>query len=397
MPPSTLVLAADYPPQLGGVATYAGSFVGALDAAGFGVRVVTAAPGPAVDPVPTVRTGGVWNRKHLKILPLLGAGAGECLRRRPDVLVLMKCNHEGVAGWPLAALTGARRVVVAYGSEILRFRDGPMGPALRRLMRGADRVVACSGYTGRLVVDGLGVDPGRVVVVPPVVEPTPEPTGEGLEEIRARYRLHGRRVLLTVARLVKRKGHDRVLRALAALRGDCPDLVYVIAGDGGDRPYLERLIGELGVGDLVRMVGAAPAVEIDRLYRACDLFVMPSRREGVDVEGFGIAFLEAGLRRKPVVAGDCGGVADAVVDGGTGLLVDPDDWRATAAAIRVLLDDPERARRLGRAGRERALHEFGRDRQVERLRATGESMGLFGPAIATAEFSSAGVMAESPG
>ena len=397
MTPSTLVLAADYPPQLGGVATYAGSFVAALDAAGFGVRVVTAATGPAVDPVPTRRSAAVWNRKHVKALPLLVNGARECLRGRPDVLVLMKCNHEGIAGWPLSAWTGARRIVVAYGSEILRFRDGPTGPALRRLMRGADRVVACSGYTGRLVVDGLGVDPARVVVVPPVVEPTPEPTGEGLDAVRARYRLQGRRVLLTVARLVKRKGHDMVLRALAALRGEYSDLVYVIAGDGGDRPYLEGLIAELGVGDRVRMIGAVPTAEIDPLYRAADVFVMPSRREGIDVEGFGIAFLEAGLRCNPVVAGDCGGVADAVVDGTTGLLVDPDDWQATAAAIRDLLDHPERARRLGRAGRERALHDFGRDRQVERLRAMGESMGLFGPVVAATEFSSAVAMAESPG
>ncbi|RUL87636.1 glycosyltransferase family 4 protein [Tautonia sociabilis] len=375
-----LMLSADAPPQLGGVSAYSESIARSLVELGVDLSVEASVPDPSDRPIggaPTRRGPSVLNRKYVKILPLFAAGLRGCLRFPRPMLLLMKCNHEGVAGYVLHRLFGVRYAVVAFGSELLQFSDRRWtGPFLRRMMRRAECVVAISAYTRDLVVDGLGVDPGRVLIVPPIVEPTPEPTDEGLDAIRDRFELHGKRVLLTVARLVRRKGHDMVLRALADLREDYPDLAYVIVGDGGDREALERQIRALGVGDLVRMVGARSAEEVDALYRVSEIFVMPSRREGCDIEGFGIAFLEANLRRKPVVAGRCGGVADAVVDGETGMLVDPTRWEETAAALRTLLDDPDRGRRMGDSGRDRALRAFGRDRQVECLREVVDRLGL---------------------
>jgi len=120
---------------------------------------------------------------------------------------------------------------------------------------------------------------------------------------RARYGLDGKLVLLTVARLVRHKGHDQVLRALAGLVDRHPHIVYLIVGAGEERASLERQIACLGLTPLVRMLGGLPQADVDSLYQACDVFVMPSRQEGTDVEGLGMVYFEAALRGKPVIGG----------------------------------------------------------------------------------------------
>ncbi|HTY08051.1 MAG TPA: glycosyltransferase, partial [Candidatus Edwardsbacteria bacterium] len=144
--------------------------------------------------------------------------------------------------------------------------------------------------------------------------------------------------------------------ALPAISATCPDLRYVVVGEGPDLPRLRSLAGELGVLDRVTFTGRLDDAAVVALYHACDLFLMPSRTtlEPPNVEGFGISFLEAAACGKPVIGGRSGGIPDAVIDGITGLLVDPNDPRQIAAAALAVLRDPGYARSLGKAGRERA-------------------------------------------
>ena len=128
-----------------------------------------------------------------------------------------------------------------------------------------------------------------------------------------------------------------------------PDVVYLVTGKGESEDTLRRLVGELGLGDHVVFGGSVPADLLPGLYHACDVFVMASRRLGSSVEGFGIVCLEAAAAARPVIAGRSGGVADAVEDGVTGLLVDPEDPEAIGGAISRLLEDPRLARRMGEA------------------------------------------------
>jgi phosphatidylinositol alpha-1,6-mannosyltransferase len=131
-----------------------------------------------------------------------------------------------------------------------------------------------------------------------------------------------------------------------------PDVEWVVIGDGPLRPELERLARDEGVGDVVRFLGQVSDEQRDEWLRQADLFAMPSRLPGGELagEGFGIVYLEAGAYGKPVIAGNVAGARDAVIDGETGLLVDPTDERAVADAIVRLLLDRELARQLGEGG-----------------------------------------------
>jgi phosphatidylinositol alpha-1,6-mannosyltransferase len=167
-------------------------------------------------------------------------------------------------------------------------------------------------------------------------------------------------VILTLARLDERyKGHDMMLQALPLIRARVPDVTYVIAGDGRYRHYYQRVATALGVGDHVVFTGRVTDEDRLVLYDRCDLFALISR-EAPDggCEGFGIVFLEAAARGKPAVGGRSGGVPDAIVDGVTGLLVEPTDVEAIAGACVRLLTDRDLARRMGCSGRERVQASF---------------------------------------
>lgn len=168
-----------------------------------------------------------------------------------------------------------------------------------------------------------------------------------------------RKVLLTVGGLKARKGQDLVIRALALLKKDYPELLYVVVGDGHTRPGLEQLAKDIGVSDLVRFTGSKTGDELLRYFRACDVYVHTPRVENLTFEGFGIVYLEASACGKPIVATDAGGVSDAVIDGKTGIVVRDGDVPAIAAAIAGLFKDPALAARMGEEGkRYAAAHDW---------------------------------------
>ena len=176
-------------------------------------------------------------------------------------------------------------------------------------------------------------------------------------------------ILLSVARLVEWKGQDVVLQALPRIREAFPTVYYVIVGKGPYQEALQELSQRLGVEEAVIFAGFVPDEQLPLYYAAADVVVLPSReiRPGVPVEGFGITLMEAAASGKPVVAGNVGGTDDAVVDGVTGLLVDPNDVEAVADAILALLNDPAKAAQMGAAGRERAVADFTWAMQAERF------------------------------
>ena len=201
----------------------------------------------------------------------------------------------------------------------------------------------------------LGTTPSRFR---PGIDPRP---------VRRKYGLDGGPWILTAARLDYHKGIDTVIRALPAIRAVCPTARYVVAGVGIRRGYLERLIAELGLGDAVRLLGFVPDEELPALYNAADVFVLDSRRFDLLVEGFGIAILEASACGLPVIGGRSGGIPEAVRDGETGLVIDPEAPAAVAAAVSQLLADGETRRRMGAAGRAAVERYYNWDRVVADL------------------------------
>jgi phosphatidylinositol alpha-1,6-mannosyltransferase len=275
------------------------------------------------------------------------------------------CGHVLTAPAALAArrLFGIPYVVFTYAYEVRRRQRRGI---VRRLLRGADMVMACSGFTRAAVLDH-GVAAERVRLLYPGVDAarfSPSDGNGGERDPRVR-------TILSVARLTELyKGHDTVIRALPLIRARCPGARYVIAGGGRLRDYLVRVAQSVGVDEAVVFAGEVADAELERLYHSADVLVQLSRESasGGGAEGFGIVCLEAAACGKPIVAGRSGGLVDAVADGETGILVDPLDLAGAAEAIVSVLEDASLARRLGEAGRRRVLERFTWDAMAARAR-----------------------------
>jgi phosphatidylinositol alpha-1,6-mannosyltransferase len=169
--------------------------------------------------------------------------------------------------------------------------------------------------------------------------------------------------------VVARKGQDTVIRALPKILKEFPDVQYWVAGRGAHLASLKALVTQLGLEDNVQFLGFVSAEQRLRLYQECTIYLMPSRTIGDqgDFEGFGITYLEANACGRPTIGGRSGGVADAVLDGETGFLVNPESPDEIAEKTLRLLRDPELAARLGRQGRERIERELNWDATARKL------------------------------
>ena len=240
---------------------------------------------------------------------------------------------------------------------------------LKKIIGEANAIVANSYFTKDKLLY-LGADAKKITVVHPGPNLENQDVSQlKLKKIIATHRLQNRKVLLTVGRLVKRKGHDMVLRALPQIIKQVPNVVYLIIGDGPDRQELVKLTNQLRLGDRVKFLGQVASWDLPAYYQACHVFIMPSRQINTwDVEGFGIVYLEANLFGKPVIGGKSGGIAEAVVDGQTGLLVSPTDQDQIAKAAVRLLTDTAYAERLGLQGLERTTSQFDWEGQTAKIK-----------------------------
>lgn len=291
-----------------------------------------------------------WSAVHARALPAHGLP--------PRAVYCGSALPAGVLARLISRHAGVPYAIFAHGAEVLRAAQAPHHRALLgAVLQGAARVAAVSSFTAG-VVQELGVDPSRIVRTPPGIDPAPFTRGTDGRRTRERLGLEGRRVILTHGRLDPRKGHDVVIDALGHVAKRHPDVSYVISGTGPTRDALAERAAREGVADRVVFAGRIATEDVADLYAACDVFAMPSRRVGANVEGFGIVALEAAAAERAVIAGRSGGVADAVEDGVTGMLVDAESVDAVGAALRTLLDDHERRHAMGRAGRARVIERF---------------------------------------
>jgi phosphatidyl-myo-inositol dimannoside synthase len=265
----------------------------------------------------------------------------------------------GLIGWFQNVFRGRKYGVSVHGMDVLKLtRYAVLRSMVKAILQRADAVIVNSAYVKRLMME-LGVKEERLQVVYPGVEEQYDRMEKDPALIR-KHSLEGKYVLMTLGRLVGRKGFDMVIRAMPEVRKAIPDAVYLIVGGGPEREALERLAKETGVSDCVVFAGRAADEDLVKYYNLCDVFVMPSRyiaAEG-DVEGFGIVYMEASSCGKPVIGGNSGGVVEAVLDGETGLIVDPSSAEAIAQAVIRLRENPALAERLAETGYKRAKEQF---------------------------------------
>ncbi len=265
----------------------------------------------------------------------------------------------GTAAYLVKIATRKPYTVFLHGLDFDLARRTPLRAwVAKRILKSAKNVVTNTNALKGEVDRFAGV---RSIVVHPVVD---DGLVEASKVMIAAHRCHEEVVLLTVARLVSRKGHEDVLRMLPNMKG----VRYHIVGDGVQRAYLEELVQELGLEDRVEMQQGVSDKKLADLYRQTDIFIMPTKKTATDREGFGIVYLEAQLFGVPVIATDHPGVDEALVDGVSGLLV-KDDAMQLKRAVKKLAKDPDLRKRMGRAGREFVLAGFTRAAEMKKLRA----------------------------
>ncbi len=291
----------------------------------------------------------------IQILAFLGH-AVRILRRERVAMVHIGHLHLGLIGLALSRWARIPYVIYLHGGEMTPYLRVP---AVRRVAKAivanASLVVVNSAFTRRHYA-AMGIQHPQTEILTMSTGLARFRPDLDIRGTRAKYGLEGHKVLLTVGRLVERKGHDMVIRTLDRVQQAVGPVRYLIAAEGPEEPRLRALAHDLGHEQRVRFIRHVPADELPYLYASCDVFVMPSRalsrRDGV--EGFGLVFLEAGASGKPVVGGRSGGIPESVIGGVTGMLVDPKDVGELARVLIRLLLDREEAIRLGGQGRRRA-------------------------------------------
>jgi phosphatidylinositol alpha-1,6-mannosyltransferase len=357
----------DFPPKIGGIQTMLWELWRRLDPTSFVVLTTPhkgAAEWDAEQPFRVVRTVDPvlfpvpWLRHKVRALAKeVGA----------DRVVLDPALPVGLLGPRL----GLPYAVVLHGAEITVPGRLPVSrQLLGHVLRGAELSISAGGYP---LAEGTRAArrtlPG--VLVPPGVDTDRFRPLDATARSAARARLGlpvDGRLIVSVSRLVPRKGMDVLIRAAALLAPSRPDLCVAIAGGGRDHARLERLVRTTRAP--VRLLGRVDHDDLPDLYACGDAFAMVCRNRwaGLEQEGFGIVFLEAAAAGVPQVAGDSGGAAEAVVEGETGFVVgDPSDPAAVADRLARLIDDPDLAARMGAAGRERAVAELSYDVLAARL------------------------------
>jgi phosphatidylinositol alpha-1,6-mannosyltransferase len=271
------------------------------------------------------------------------------------------------AAAPLALLSrglrraGAKKIVaLTHGHEVWWSKVWPFKWAMKRMSRSIDHLSFLGEYTHQVISRAVTAKAASSMVrIAPGID-TDHFAPVDASELRKKLGLHDKKTIVSVGRLVHRKGQDILIEAMPAICREIPDAHLVMIGEGPYRSYLENCRKVLGLEEKVTFIGRIQYAELPTYICVGDLFVMPSRSRlaGLEVEGLGIVYLEASACGLPVIAGNSGGAPDAVLAGETGLVVDGTRVNEVASAVIELLSDPERSQRMGQRGREWIVQEW---------------------------------------
>ena len=375
-----LLVTNDFPPKVGGIQSYLWELWRRLDPESFVVLTASSHPDARAFDSAQAESGVTIVRVPESILffptPHALAQVRRCIQEHAIDLVLFD------PALPLGLLgprVGVPYGVILHGAEVTVPGRVP-GPraALAHVLRGAAVVISAGSYPAAEARRAAPEITAPVVEVPPGVDTSAIVTLRAPQRRAARTRFGlppTGPLVVSLSRLVPRKGMDVLIRAAGRLAPSYPDLAVAIGGDGRELARLQRQAEASPVP--VTLLGRVSDEDRAALLGSADIFVMACRNRwlGLEQEGFGIVFLEAAAAGVPQIAGDSGGAAEAVVHGVTGLVVGhPEDPGSVAEALRTLLADPKLRKRMGRAARTRAREFYDYDALASRLASTLEKV-----------------------
>jgi len=357
-----LFISVDFPPEIGGIQNYVYGIVSHLDAKDTFVLTSNRVGKNKYLPFDKDQEFKIYRTNVTSSVPLIFQLAQLILLFFLVIRIIKIHKIEeihfgnvmpvGLIGPILKTLFRIRYYPYIHGLDFLESKVNPLKfKLLKKILQHASKIICNSNYT-QSVVKESGFDENRIIVIHPGIPKTNPSLDLNKTETINKYNLKGKFVLITVGRLVKRKGHDKVIQSLKEIIKINKDIKYIVCGNGPERENLEMMVKEGNLENYVTFVGDIERGELETIYSVADLFIMLNReiKETGDVEGYGIVFLEAGIYGLPVIGGNNGGVPDAVLHGETGFLIDSLNDEEIVKTISSFFYDKNLTKTLGENG-----------------------------------------------
>jgi phosphatidylinositol alpha-1,6-mannosyltransferase len=343
----SLLITLEYPPHIGGVSNYYYNLVSNLPKEN--ISVLTNEKGQLLSKSLIFP----WLKAFFTLKSMIK-------EKTIDVLLVGQILPLGTVAYLINRFYHVPYIVFTHAMDITWPQKYPRKKWLMKLiLNHAEKIITVSRYTKYEIYKLIG---GRGQRKIEVITPAPSICANSyvnLDITDLKNKFSQEKILLSVGRLVPRKGHDMVIRAMSLILKNHNKTKYIIIGDGEFLQPLKNLVAQLDLQRNVLFLGSLSDEEVAKYYKLCDVFIMPSREtEDRDAEGFGLVYLEANSFGKPVIGGKSGGVEDAIIDGQTGFLVEPKNINMIATAVTRLLSKDDLAKKLGENGKNRVEKEF---------------------------------------
>ncbi len=360
-----LCITNDFGPRAGGIETFVIGLIERLPKNSVVVYTSSQPDSAVFDRAWMENYGVLVIRDKSKVLlptPRVSKAVRKILRREPITTVFF-----GAAA-PLGLLShglrraGAERIVaLTHGHEVWWAKVWPFSWAMRRIGNGVDNLTYLGDFTRSQISRALTESAAIAMVkIAPGIDTDHFAPHVDAQALRVELGFSEKKVIVSVGRLVHRKGQDTLVESMPQILSQIPDAHLLFIGEGPYKDYLVKRAVELKVSDAISFIGRIQYAELPRYICVGDIFAMPSRSRlaGLEVEGLGIVYLEASACGLAVVGGKSGGAPDAVLEGETGFAVDGTSVQAVADAVIDLLKNPERASQMGARGRQWIIDEW---------------------------------------
>ncbi|MFH0857401.1 MAG: glycosyltransferase family 4 protein [Candidatus Magasanikbacteria bacterium] len=370
----TLIISLEFPPQLGGIATYVEKLAGTLDTDKI---IVLAPPTEEKDhdakyPYMVVRKDFyfpkfIWPR-WIKLLFIVRKLVKEYNIENIHVHHILPV---GYVAWYMKKFSGVKYVLFSHGTDIeMASKVKRKNKFATKVGRGAEQIIVNSESLGiRLKAKFPELAEKVTVMYPcPDTDFMIPPSVEEVEKLRSTLSLEGKKVLLSIGRLDEGKGFPYLVRYLPQILKKVPNLVWIVVGQGPKEKLIIELIRKNNLQNIVRFIGGVPHDDLKKYYYLADIFALlthPDITQGE--EGLGLVFLEASAVGMPIIAGKSGGVEEAVLNGKTGIVVESNNETEVVEALSTLIENTELAKQLGANAKQRIQQEFDWKAQLKKI------------------------------